>query len=427
MSYFALVDCNNFYASCQRAFRPDLEGKPIVVLSNNDGCIVARSSEAKALGEIPVGQPFFKIKHLLKAHNIHVFSSNYQLYGDMSERVMTILKQFVSKVEVYSIDEAFLKLDFLKQDEQQLFQFCIQLRRVIRQWTGIPVSIGLGNTKTLAKLANRIAKKNREEGVFIFEKNKSYREVLKELSVGKVWGIGNRSAHRLDHFFDIKTIFELMQVREQWMRKEFGVTGLRTLRELKGFPCYVLENPDAGRKNLLVSRSFRKDVNELSELTEAISVFTSLLGEKLRKFHYRAGVLTVFIRANKHRNKRPDGRYYFSQSLELPIPTSNTNRLITHATDMVRQLFDKATNYKKAGIIASYLRPEESLQGHLFESEKEEIRLQSLMKTMDAINKKNGRNTVYFSSCGSHHGWRMFCEMRSPNYTTSWKDIPEIG
>ncbi len=423
MNYFALVDCNSFYASCERAFRPDLVGKPIVVLSNNDGCIVAGSPEAKALG-INIGEPLFKSKALIRKYNIAVFSSNYQLYGDMSERVMNTLRHFVPDIELYSIDEAFVQLNFLQKNEAELVAFCTKLRQTILQWTGIPVSIGIGKTKTLAKLANHIAKKRTRSNVFIFEQGKKYPELLQSVPVSKIWGVGAGIKKRLNGF-GIDNVQELVERKEKWMRKEFGIIGERMLRELKGEPCYELEDPDASRKHLLVSRSFGKHVYKKEELKEALSVYASRLGEKLRQHGYRTGAITVFIKANKYNLKNPDGRYYFSKSIELPIPSSHTNYLVKYALPIVDQLYIKGTQYKKAGIIASELCPESSVQMNLFENNNpaEDKKQGKLMAVIDQINRKIGRNKVKLSSCGIQQDWRMLSELRSPCYTTRWGEL----
>lgn len=427
MAYFALVDCNSFYASCERAFRPDLEAKPIVVLSNNDGCIVAGSKEAKAL-DITIGEPLFKSRAIIRKHDIAVFSSNYQLYGDLSERVMNTLRQFVPEIELYSIDEAFIKLDFFEKDEAEIVRFCIDLRAKILNWTGIPVSIGIGTSKTLAKLANHIAKKKMDSNVFIFEASQSYNNLLESISVSKVWGVGAGIKKRLLKN-GITTVYELTQQSEKWMRKEFGVIGERMLRELKGSPCYEMEDPDATRKHLLVSRSFGRNVYEVEELKEAISVYTSRLGEKLRQHNCRARAITVFIKANKYKLKSTDRRYYFSKSIELPIPSAHTNYLIHYALPIVDQLFIKGTEYKKAGIIAGDLCPENQIQTNLFEQNnlEKEQKLSSLMKAIDQINQKNGRNTVQISSSGLDQRWKMLSELRSPCYTTNWNELLEVN
>lgn len=421
MNLFALVDCNNFYASCERVFNPKLASKPVVVLSNNDGCVVARSNEAKALG-IPMGEPLFKLRELISKGDVAVFSSNYALYGDMSERVMSILQDHCADVEVYSIDEAFLELHFYGQTEDSLAHYARELRRKVLKWTGIPVSIGMAPTKTLAKLANHIAKKRTEEGVFYLQPP---HPILQELDIDELWGVGGAYKRRLSAV-GVHTVAQLAALSESWMRQEFGVVGLRLLKEVKGFPCYGLEPPVVERKNVMVSRSFAKDVYELDPLTEAIAVYATRLGEKLRRYGQTAAVITVFLWANRFKNRRPDGLSCFSRMVELPIATSNTNELIHWSVAMVKSLYEAGTNYKKAGILAGELRPADRLQTNLFVPENQSLRAAGLMKTLDQINQRLGRGTVYFAACGSTPDFKLKTEWRSPRYTTRWEELLSV-
>lgn len=418
MTLFALADCNNFYASCERVFNPRLHNRPIVVLSNNDGCVVARSNEAKALG-IPMGIPLFKIRDLVKKHRVEVYSSNYALYGDMSRRVMNILQQHCADVEIYSIDEAFLKLDFHGFDEGKCFDFSRDLRAKILQWTGLPVSIGIAPTKTLAKLANHIAKKQTDEGVFVLPPE---HPCLEKIGIEEVWGVGSAYKSRLNAV-GVETVAQLAKVNEYWMKKEFGIVGLRMLKELKGFPCLDLEPPAERRESTMVSRSFKSDIYELEELCEAIAIYATRLGEKLRRFDQQANVLTVFLWANRFKNKRPDGRTCFSRTIELPLSTSNTHELIAYSLGVARAIYQKGTNYKKAGILASGLSPQSVLQTNLFVPQAPALKSAKLMKAMDEINRQMGRNTVYFAACGKAPNFKRRADRRSKRFTTRWEEI----
>ncbi|NUQ25285.1 MAG: Y-family DNA polymerase [Saprospiraceae bacterium] len=422
MSLFALVDCNNFYASCERVFNPKLADKPLVVLSNNDGCVVARSNEAKALG-IPMGEPLFKLRELIQKGEVAVFSSNYALYGDMSERVMSILQDHCADVEVYSIDEAFLELMFYQQTESSLTDYARDLRGKVLKWTGIPVSVGLAPTKTLAKLANHIAKKRTEEGVFYLTPG---HDILQELDIDELWGVGSAYKRRLAAI-GIDTVAQFAGISESWMQQEFGVVGLRLLKEVKGFPCYGLEPPVTERKNAMISRSFAKDVYELEPLAEAIAIYATRLGEKLRRYRQTAGVITVFLWANRFKNKRPDGLSCFSRMVELPIATSNTNELIHWSVAMVKSLYEKGTNYKKVGILAGELKPAGRLQTNLFVPETQLLRSAELMKTLDQINQRMGRGTVYFAACSHRPDFKLKTEWRSPRFTTRWEELLKAG
>jgi DNA polymerase V len=391
MKLFGLVDCNNFYASCERVFNPKLNRQPVIVLSNNDGCVVARSNEAKALG-IGMGEPYFKVKELVVKNNVAVFSSNYALYGDMSERVMNILQDHCAEMEIYSIDEAFLQLTFQRYSTAAYGDYGAMLRQKILQGTGIPVSVGIAATKTLAKLANHIAKKQTTNGVYFLQPEDPK---LQELDIDELWGVGSAYKRKLNAV-GIKTVFDLSRVPEGWMRKEFGVVGLRLLKEIKGFSCYDLEVPIESRKNMIVSRSFSKDVYAFSELTEAVAAYATRLGEKLRHYQQQTGVITVFLLANRFKNKRPDGQVSFSKTVELPHTTSNGNELIAWAIAAAKSLFQEGTNYKKAGILATDLKPDNQLQTNLFVSELKTLQSAQLMKSVDAINKKMGK-TPFFS------------------------------
>ena len=422
-TYYALADCNNFYASCERAFNPKLAGRAIVVLSNNDGCVIARSNEAKALN-IEMGTPYWKIKPLIRKHHVFVYSSNYQLYGDLSARVMDILQANCADVEVYSIDESFLKLCPFKDDVDTLLKNSLDLREKILRGVGLPISIGIAKTKTLAKLANHLAKKRTTNGVYFLTPNAA---VLSELPISKVWGIARAYQRRLGKI-NVKTVADLIQVSEGWMQKEFGVVGLRLLKELKGIPCYDLDTPITARKTIMVSRSFRKDVYSLQELTEAIAVYATRLGEKLRRYHQVTARITVFLMANPFKKIKTSGRTYATRTVELSLATSCTNELISQAIQIVKALFEKNVNYKKAGILATHLRPANQIQGNLFVSDQKMKRNKALMQTIDQLNARMGRQTLFFGSCGIHkqQTWTRKAQWCSPKYTTRWEDILKV-
>ena len=422
MILYALVDCNNFYASCERVFNPKLNGKPIVVLSNNDGCVIARSNEAKALN-IKMGVPYWEIKSIIEKNGVAVFSSNYQLYGDMSERVMNIIKDYCADVEIYSIDEAFMVFDTRFTDKNKIEAVCKNLRAEILQCTSIPVSIGISTTKTLAKLANHIVKKRfYTEGVVSLIDAEMTTQFLSEIDVSEVWGVGRAYQQQLA-FYGIKTVLDLRNAQQTWIHKKFGVVLLRTVKELNAYPCMGLEPVIESRKNIMVSRSFRKDVYKMAELEEALSVYATRLGEKLRHYQQTTSHLTVFIWTNPFNRINNDNRIYFTDSIELPYATSNTNELIHHVLQVLKKLHREGYNYKKAGILATELKPNATIQGNLFHPLESEMKSRELMKTMDTINKKYGKQTLYIATCGKNHTWSRREQFRSPCYTTQWRDI----
>jgi len=417
---FALVDCNNFYASCERVFQPKLNHQPIVVLSNNDGCVVARSNEAKALG-IKMGVPIFKIKGLIKRHRVHVFSSNYALYGDMSARVMTILKKYCADVEVYSIDEAFLWFKFLNKTELQIIQFFEMIRTAILQQTGIPVSIGIAKTKTLSKLANHIAKKQTENGVFSLMNENIQTQYLSKLPIDEVWGVGRKYAKRLLQF-GVRNISELRQVNQDWLRKEFNVMLLRTVKELNNEICYQLETETPTRKSIVVSRSFAKDVMKEEDLLPLVARYATRLGEKLRKQGLKTKTLQVFLMVNPF--KVPNSPYkYKSTIIELPYASANDNELIKATRMAIQHIFKSQQLYKKAGVMALDLYPNHYVQHHLFESIEQTQKSSKLMSAVDAINQQLGKKVVHFAACGNGTAFKQNQNLLSSRYTTRWEDI----
>lgn len=413
---FALVDCNNFYASCERIFNPKLEGKPVVVLSNNDGCIIARSNEAKALG-IKMGAPFFKCKSLIKRHNVQVFSSNYALYGDLSQRVMDVLQQMEPEVEIYSIDEAFVSLPY----SENLTEYATQLRNKVKQCVGIPVSIGIAPTKTLAKLANRIAKKNAQyNGVFDISSHDKIDELLSSIEVGDVWGIGRQSTKKLNRQ-GIYSVLQLKKANDAWIRKHLTVTGLRTVMELRGIPCISLENTQASKKSIISSKSFGSPVGSLADLTEAISTYTSRAAEKLRNQKSIAGGLHVFITTNRFKTCM---QYSNSEMVILPEPTSSTPALIGAAVKCLKHIYKPGYEYQKAGVMLTDIASETCQQKNLFMETSDDKA--PLMKALDKINERWGRHTLQYAVTGFKKPWKFKQTRKSPAYTTRWADLPIV-
>jgi DNA polymerase V len=406
---FALVDCNNFYVSCERAFDPRLKGKPVVVLSNNDGCVVARSNEVKALG-VKMGTPAFQLRELIKKHNIQVFSSNYALYGDLSRRVMETLEHFTPDVEVYSIDEAFLSLA-----GQPCETVPWDIRRTVRQWTGIPVSVGVATTKTLAKIANHLAK--RQDGVYILQEPEP---VLSDLPVSEVWGIGRRLAHRLA-VHGIHTALQLREADLALIKQELGIVGVRTVLELQGIFCLALELCPQPRKSCCVSRGFGRPVEELGELKEAVASYTSRASAKLRRDNLMAGVMTVFITTSRF--QPAEAQYGSSKTLVLPYPANDTPTLVKAALQATEQLFRPGYAYRKAGVLLLELSSSAIAQQDLFLDEAQRENQRQLMAVVDSLNRQFGAGTVRYAAEGLRQGWAMKAEMRSQRYTTRWDEL----
>ena len=415
---FALVDCNNFYVSCERLFRPELNGKPVVVLSNNDGCIVARSNEAKALG-IPMGAPLFQFKALIARHDVQVFSSNYALYGDLSCRVMDVLRQMEADVEVYSIDEAFLSLPTNKGWDRD--RYAAELKERVRKHVGIPVSIGIATTKTLAKIANRIAKKDvRAQGVFDLVNNSQTDTILSKIEVNDVWGVGRRSTEKL-HKRGIYTALDLKRADEVWIRKALTVVGSRTVMELNNIPCIALQNAPACPKSIVTSRTFGQSVTDIDHLREAVISYTSIAAEKLRKQGVEAETLNVFITTG------PFAQQYYSnnQTITLLRPTSSTPKLITAALLCLKSLYRPGFRYRKGGImLTGIVKGYKQLDLFSLSTAKED---KVLMAGLDLINKKWGRNTIqYGMTKAADKPWSMQQSQKSPAYTTKWLELPIV-
>ena len=413
---FALVDCNNFYASCERVFQPKLVGKPVAVLSNNDGCVIARSNEVKALG-IEMGAPYFKIKHLIQQHGIAVFSSNYTLYGDMSARVMDTLREFTSDVEVYSIDEAFCDLSGFVH--YNLNEYCHTLRNKVKQWTGIPVSIGVAKTKTLAKLANRIAKK--AGGVLVLDNPDSINAVLARVDVGDVWGIGGQST-KLLNAHGVKSALDFVNLPDHWIRKNMSVVGLRTAHELRGVPCISMEYAPKPKQSIIVSRSFGQPVTTLEGMQEAIISYTTRAGEEMRNQGLVAKHIQVFLTTTRFNNDAP---YANAITLELPIATSYTPELNEYASKGIKRIYRQGFRYKKCGIMMMGLTSQQTPQFDMFETKNREMQ-HSVMAALDTINNRWGSSTMFYAGAGIKKPWAMNRNLKSKHYTTEWDDLLRV-
>lgn len=415
---FALIDCNNFYASCERLFRPDLKDKPIVVLSNNDGCVIARSNEAKALG-IAMGEPFFKIKALSKQHGVQVFSSNYTLYGDLSQRVMSVIEASWPEVELYSIDEAFL--DLTSMPELMHDAFCTQLQKTILRFTGIPTSIGIGPTKTLAKIANHLCKRELKIPVFNVT---AQRHWLAKISVGDVWGIGRQWQKKLMEK-GIYTAQDLAQLNAHMIKKQYNVVLMRTVMELQGVPCGGLEEVSL-KQSIMSSKSFGDMQTGFSSLAQAISSHCARACEKARSQHLLAQRIYVFIRSNPFRQDIEQ----YSKSIECRLvnPTDDTRVITKVAKLCLKKLYKPGIQYKKVGVMLDGLISKSTLQLDLFHQPSDEtlIKKDTLMSLFDTINTRFGSHTIKLAAEGYSKPWAMRSQMRSPCYTTQWSELPVV-
>ena len=414
----ALIDCNNFYASCERIFNPKLIGKPIVVLSNNDGCIIARSKEAKKLG-IKMGEPYFKAKNIIEKNKVEVFSSNYSLYGDISQRVMETLSSFSSEVEIYSIDEAFLGLNGFENYE--LKTYCNHIRQTINKWVGIPVSIGVGPTKTLSKIANNLAKKNSNyKGVCILENKIEIKKALNQTSIEDVWGIGRRLSIFLKKH-NINTAHHFSEMDRGWIRKNMGVVGEKTYLELNGVSCLDLDLVPSDKQSCCVSRSFSRPIEKLFDLEESISTYGSRVSEKIREEGLVAESMSIFVLTN-HFNRR-EKQYSNSIKLHLPFPTNNSIKIVKRSLEGIRKIYRPGYKYKKAGIILYGLSRQNVTKG-LLDYDREAS--DSIMQTIDKINNRYGGETIKIASEGIKKIWRMKRENVSPCYTTRFDELVEV-
>lgn len=414
----AHIDCNNFYVSCERVFCPKLENCPVVVLSNNDGCVIARSNEAKALG-IKMGTPFFKIGYLVEKGKLAVFSSNYPLYGDMSLRVMTALNYFSPEVEVYSIDEAFLSLES-KSGIEELTENAYRIKMSVKKWTGLPVSIGIAPNKTLAKIANRIAKRD-GLGVFEMTREALQNEVLEQMPVSGVWGIGGKSTRKLKRL-GIKTALDLKGFDRRHARKLLTVVGARTVEELNGRNCLPLELCPPPKKSITCSRSFGELVENLDILQEALDSYLDRTCEKMRKYKLAANALNVFLTTNRF-SKRP--QYSNSLTIELACPTNSTRELRDWTRKALRQIYKPHYLYKKVGVILLGLQPEKAETIRLY-NQKDYEKEKRLMEAMDKISGRFGKNSIQFGVQRNAEQWQMKAEMKSQRYTTSLKEVLSV-
>jgi len=420
MALFALVDCNNFYASCERVFQPELRGKPVVVLSNNDGCVIARSNEAKALG-IPMGEAWHLCRERGPTEGVIVRSSNYTLYGDMSARVMKILADFTPDLEVYSIDEAFLGMQGF---EHRLAQHAAELRRTVLQWTGIPVSVGIAPTKTLAKVANRFAKKDPAlEGVCILTEAAAIDARLAGMEMTDLWGVARRLADRLA-VLGIRTPLDLKRADPRLIRERFSVVLERTVHELRGVSCLALEDVTPDRKSIMASRSFGQPVYTRPEMEEAVSTYTARAAEKMRRQQLVTAQLVVFIHTNRFRPQ--DAPYNATQAVTLAVATADTGKLITAALRALDAIWRPGYRYKKAGVMFLDLHPARGVQAGLFEAP-DTPAAQARMRAIDSLNRHFGRDTVTYGATGTRRAWKLRREFASPRYTTAWDELLVCG
>ena len=415
---FAIIDCNNFYASCERVFNPALEQQPVVILSSNDGCVIARSEEAKTLG-IPMGAPLFEIEKLVKQFGVNVFSSNYTLYGDMSHRVMTVIASFVPEMEIYSIDEAFIDLSTLKE-HFDLETLCRTIRKAVLKNTGIPVSIGIAPTKTLAKVANKMAKANKNsKGVFALEEDIDIQLVLQKYKVGDVWGIGGRYEKLLQNQ-GIYTAFDFTLALPNWVQKKMTVQGLRIWHELRGKSCIPLERIPPSKQNICTSRSFGKMQTNFQPIEEAVSTYAARCGAKLRRQHTCAKVMIVFLHTNYFRKDLP--QYSKSIVVNLPVATNSSLELVKYASYALQKIYKDGYQYKKAGVIVAEIMPENQVIAALFD-EVDRPKHRKLMLALDQLNHQFGREKVKVGKQGFGIKWKNKEHFLSRCYTTRLDDI----
>lgn len=415
-----LVDCNNFYVSCERVFRPDLEGKPVIILSNNDGCAISISDEAKAYG-IRMAVPVHMVMDVVKKYNIQMFSSNYTLYGDMSDRVMKTIASFVPQMEVYSIDETFL--DLSEVPPSQLESLAKKIKATVKQYTGIPVSIGIAKTKTLAKMANRFAKKTKKKiGVHLMQSDSEVNEVLAFTKVDDVWGIGAEHAQRL-HRLGVNSAADFIKLPHEWIRKNMTVVGLRMYKEMLGQPCIEWEFVRPKRKAVRSSRSFGQLITDKKDIEEAVSNFAATCALKLRKEQSCASTLQVWIETNPFRYE--DKQYSRSITMKLEVATNNSGELIRHAMKGLDIIYTTGYNFMKAGVLVTDLVPSSKVQqGMFFQNRKKENA--KAMRIMDVLNNTYGSNTVRMAAQGYERKWKLKAAMLSPCYTTNIHHVPKV-
>ncbi len=417
---YGLADCNNFFVSCERVFRPELNGKPVIILSNNDGCVIARSNEAKRLG-IKMGHPYFQLEALIKRHHVTVFSSNYALYSDMSQRVQQTLRSLCPATEVYSIDESFLNLQGIKEEELDTYGHLVSAK--VLKNTGIPISVGISHTKTLAKIASKLCKQYPKlRGSCYMHRPQDIEKVLKKFPIEDVWGIGRRFSVMLKSR-NILTAYDFAQQPLDFVRNKMHLGGMKTWYELHGRPCIEFEAHIPDKQQIMVSRSFSKEINTVEEITQQISLFTSMAAEKLRKQGSVCHAIQVFLLTNRFRHEQE--QHYDNQLITLQAPSDSTVELVDIAVKTTAAIFRSGTYYKKAGVILTQFTPKESVQTVLFD-EVDREKHDKLMHAMDKINEKQGQRTVVVATAG-FDGVKMNRNHLSPNYTTNWNDILVIN
>ena len=413
----ALIDCNSFYVSCERLFNPKITNKPVVVLSNNDGCVISRSTEAKKIG-IKMGEPYFKVKELVKKYNVHIFSSNYALYGDLSRRVMKTLKSFSDKIEIYSIDEAFVDLSHVQEKEIEIYGK--EIRERILKWTGIPTSVGISNTKTLSKVANHIAKKNKSGVIYLKDNIDEY---LKNFYTSDIWGVGKQLS-KLYIKNGIDTAYKLKNISNSWVKKSTNVSGAKTVMELRGTSCINLETQESKRKSCCVSRSFGKKVESLEKLQESITTHCLNAAEKIRHDNQITKAITIHIRTSPFDKNR---KYYSNTiTIDLPIATSNSLELVRAAINGLKKIYKYGYFYQKAGITLSKLTESSENELNLLAPIMEN-KSQTLMKAIDFTNAKYGRNAISIAQAGINNSWKMKREHSSKIDTASLDFLPKIS
>jgi DNA polymerase V len=413
----ALIDCNSFYVSCERLFNPKIINKPVVVLSNNDGCVISRSTEAKKIG-IKMGEPYFKVKELVKKYNVHIFSSNYALYGDLSRRVMKTLKSFSDKIEIYSIDEAFVDLSHIQ--DKEIENYGKEIRERILRWTGIPTSVGISNTKTLSKVANHIAKKNKSGVIYLKENIDEY---LKDFYISDIWGVGKQLS-KLYIKNGIDTAYKLKNISNSWVKKSTNVSGAKTVMELRGTSCINLETQETKRKSCCVSRSFGKKVESLEKLQESITTHCLNAAEKIRHDNQTTKAITIHIRTSPFDKNR---KYYSNSiTIDLPIATSNSLELVGVAINGLKKIYKCGYFYQKAGITLSKLAESSENELNLLAPIMEN-KSQTLMKAIDFTNAKYGRNAISIAQAGINNSWKMKREHSSKIDTASLDFLPKIS
>ena len=412
----ALIDCNSFYVSCERLFNPKINNKPVVVLSNNDGCVISRSTEAKKIG-IKMGEPYFKVKELVKRNNVYIFSSNYALYGDISRRVMKTLKSFSDKIEIYSIDEAFVDLSHV--EEKEVENYGKEIKKRILKWTGIPTSVGISNTKTLSKIANHIAKNNKT-GVTYLKENID--KSLKNFYISDIWGVGKQLS-KLYIKNGIDTAYKLKNISNSWVKKSTNVLGAKTVMELRGISCINLETQETKRKSCCVSRSFGKKVRSLEKLQESITTHCLNAAEKIRKDNQTTRAITIYIRTSPFDKNR---KYYSNSiTIDLPIATSNSLELVKKAIDGLKKIYKYGYFYQKAGIVLSKLNENSEKEFNLLAPIMEN-KSQTLMKAIDFTNAKYGKNAISIAQAGINNTWKMRRKYSSKIDTASFDFLPKI-